>query len=78
MSDGGVAVVREPELPAGFVAAVERRLSDLSGEARRVLEAGAVLRRPFTVHEAAGLLGAAPGTLVGHVEEAVRAGGAGR
>ncbi|MFC7108418.1 LuxR C-terminal-related transcriptional regulator [Nonomuraea rubra] len=74
VSDGGVAVVREPELPAGFVAAVERRLSDLSGEARRVLEAGAVLRRPFTVHEAAGLLGAAPGTLVGHVEEAVRAG----
>ncbi|WP_345146437.1 hypothetical protein [Nonomuraea rubra] len=43
-----------------------------------MLEAGAVLRRPFTVHEAAGLLGAAPGTLVGHVEEAVRAGGAGR
>ncbi|MGW3341876.1 helix-turn-helix transcriptional regulator [Nonomuraea rubra] len=74
VSDGGVAVVREPDLPAGFVAAVERRLRDLSGEARRVLEAGAVLRRPFTVHEAAGLLGSAPGALVGHVEEAVRAG----
>ncbi|MEV0166106.1 helix-turn-helix transcriptional regulator [Nonomuraea fuscirosea] len=63
-----------PGLPAGFVTAVESRLRDLSAEARRVLEAGAVLRRPFSVHEAAGLLGAAPGSLFGHVEEAVRAG----
>ncbi|MEV5502032.1 LuxR C-terminal-related transcriptional regulator [Nonomuraea fuscirosea] len=75
---GGVASVVPaaggPELPAGFVTAVESRLRDLSAEARRVLEAGAVLRRPFSVHEAAGLLGAAPGSLFGHVEEAVRAG----
>ncbi|MGW4968085.1 LuxR C-terminal-related transcriptional regulator [Nonomuraea sp. NPDC004186] len=61
-------------LPAGFVAAVERRLRDLSAEARRLLEAASVLRRPFSVHEAAGVLGVTAGALFGHVEEAVRAG----
>ncbi|PZG19481.1 ATP-binding protein [Nonomuraea aridisoli] len=71
---GGVAEAEGSELPAGFGAAVERRLRDLPAEARRLLEAGAVLRRPFTVHEAAGLLGAPPGALLGHVEAAVRAG----
>ncbi|MFI9839595.1 ATP-binding protein [Nonomuraea sp. NPDC051941] len=65
---GGVA------LPAGFVAAVERRLRDLSAEARRLLEAASVLRRPFSVHEAAGVLGVTAGALFGRVEEAVRAG----
>ncbi|MEV6031001.1 AAA family ATPase [Nonomuraea sp. NPDC052116] len=62
------------ELPAGFVAAVERRLRDLSAEARRLLEAAAALRRPFSVHEAAGVLGMTAGALFGRVEEAVRAG----
>ncbi|MFG6199342.1 ATP-binding protein [Nonomuraea sp. JJY05] len=62
------------ELPAGFVAAVERRLRDLSAQARRLLEAASVLRRPFTVHEAAGVLGVTAGALVGRVEEAVGAG----
>ncbi|MFB4274022.1 AAA family ATPase [Nonomuraea sp. MTCD27] len=79
---GGVASVRgglasvsgASALPAGFVAAVERRLRDLSAEARRLLEVGAVLRRPFSVHEAAGMLGVPPGALLGHVDGAVRAG----
>ncbi|MBB5780917.1 helix-turn-helix transcriptional regulator [Nonomuraea jabiensis] len=62
------------ELPAGFVAAVERRLRDLSAEARRLLEAASVLRRPFSVHEAAGVLGVPAGALFGRVEEAVGAG----
>ncbi|MFI7612303.1 helix-turn-helix transcriptional regulator [Nonomuraea terrae] len=70
----GIAEVAGSELPAGFGAAVGRRLRDLPAEARRLLEAGAVLRRPFTVHEAAGLLGAPPGALLAHVEAAVRAG----
>ncbi|MGP4098854.1 helix-turn-helix transcriptional regulator [Nonomuraea sp. KM90] len=79
---GGVASVRgglasvsgASALPAGFVAAVERRLRDLSAEARRLLEVGAVLRRPFSGHEAAGMLGVPPGALLGHVDGAVRAG----
>ncbi|MGW6503310.1 AAA family ATPase, partial [Nonomuraea angiospora] len=62
------------ELPAGFVAAVERRLRDLSAEARRLLEAASVLRRPFSVHEAAGVLGVTAGALFERVEEAVGAG----
>ncbi|MEV4573436.1 AAA family ATPase [Nonomuraea jabiensis] len=68
LAGGGV------ELPAGFVAAVERRLRDLSAEARRLLEAASVLRRPFSVHEAAGMLGVPAGALFGRVEEAVGAG----
>ncbi|MFI7226632.1 ATP-binding protein [Nonomuraea angiospora] len=62
------------ELPAGFVAAVERRLRDLSAGARRLLEAASVLRRPFSVHEAAGVLGVPAGALFERVEEAVGAG----
>ncbi|MEU7834217.1 AAA family ATPase [Nonomuraea sp. NPDC049129] len=61
-------------LPQRFVAAVERRLRDLSPQARRLLEVGAVLRRPFSVHEAAGLLGVPPVGLLATVEEAVGAG----
>ncbi|SEH03336.1 regulatory protein, luxR family [Nonomuraea solani] len=61
-------------LPAGFVAAVERRLRDLSADQRRLLEVGSVLRRPFSLHEAAGMLGMAPGALLGHVEGTLRSG----
>ncbi|MFG2074143.1 ATP-binding protein [Nonomuraea maritima] len=63
----------ERHLPAGFGAAVERRLRDLPAGTRRLLEAGAVLRRPFTVHEAAGVLGMPPGALLPDVRAAVRA-----
>ncbi|MGV9378598.1 ATP-binding protein [Nonomuraea sp. NPDC003707] len=75
-ADGGVggAAGGGVALPAGFVAAVEMRLRDLSAEARRLLEAASVLRRPFSVHEAAGVLGVTAGALFGRVEEAVRAG----
>ncbi|MGP3959594.1 ATP-binding protein [Nonomuraea sp. 3N208] len=62
------------ELPSGFGAAVERRLRDLSSEARRLLEVASVLRRPFTVHEAAGMLGSAPGSVLAHVRQTVAAG----
>ncbi|MEU6717150.1 AAA family ATPase [Nonomuraea sp. NPDC046802] len=62
------------ELPVRLVAAVERRLRDLSRQARRLLEVAAVLRRPFTVHEAAGMLGMPPARLFSCVEEAVGAG----
>ncbi|MEU6783721.1 LuxR C-terminal-related transcriptional regulator [Nonomuraea angiospora] len=68
------AASRGVALPAGFVAAVERRLRDLSAEARRLLEVASVLRRPFSVHEAAGVLGVTAGALFGRVEEAVAAG----
>ncbi|MEV0236708.1 AAA family ATPase [Nonomuraea sp. NPDC050786] len=70
----GVAAVSGAELPVGFVTAVERRLRDLSSGARRLLETASVLRRPFSVHEAAGVLGVAPGAVLGQVSEAVRAG----
>ncbi|WP_433831171.1 ATP-binding protein [Actinoplanes sp. CA-015351] len=53
---GGSAEVTDGPLPTDFVATVERRLGELPGEVRRLLEAGAVLGRPFTLHEAAGLL----------------------
>ncbi|MFI7640065.1 AAA family ATPase [Nonomuraea sp. NPDC049400] len=70
----GVAEVSGAELPVGFVAAVERRLRELSSAARRLLAVASVLRRPFSVHEAAGVLGLAPGAVLGQVSEAVRAG----
>ncbi|MET7338440.1 AAA family ATPase [Nonomuraea sp. NPDC005650] len=70
----GAAAGGRVELPARFVAAVERRLRDLSPEARRLLEVASVLRRPFSVHEAAGVLGVTAGSLFGRVEEAVGAG----
>ncbi|MFC4007151.1 ATP-binding protein [Nonomuraea purpurea] len=77
VTDGVAAIagaVGGIELPVRLVAAVERRLRDLSGEARRLLEVAAVLRRPFTVHEAAGMLGVPPARLFSCLEEAVGAG----
>ncbi|MFI6737462.1 ATP-binding protein [Nonomuraea sp. NPDC050451] len=74
VAGGADPVMGTVELPAGFVAAVERRLRDLSAEARRLLEAASVLRRPFSVHEAAGVLGVTAGALFGRVQEAVGAG----
>jgi hypothetical protein len=39
-----------------FLAAVDRRMRALSPDARRLLEVGSVLNRPFTVHAAADLM----------------------
>ncbi|MBV9142393.1 MAG: AAA family ATPase [Pseudonocardiales bacterium] len=47
----------EADLPSDFLSAVHRQLIGLSDPVRRLLDAGAVLGRPFTLHEAAGLLG---------------------
>lgn len=69
-----LATVVDTELPADFLHAVRRQLSGLSGEARRLLEAGAVLGRPFTLHEAAGLLGCAAVDLVPAAIDAVKCG----
>ncbi|MBC3842475.1 ATP-binding protein [Streptacidiphilus sp. 4-A2] len=60
------------DLPAGFVDAVRRHLHGLSPDAHRLLEAGAVLGRPFTVHEAAGLWGRRAVELVAAAEEAMQ------
>ncbi|ROV68745.1 ATP-binding protein [Streptomyces globisporus] len=64
--------VGAPDLSAGFVKAVQRHLQCLSPDAHRLLEAGAVLGRPFTVHEAAGLWGRRAVELVAAAEEALR------
>lgn len=69
----GVAAL-EGDLPVNLVAAVDKRLRGLSGEARRLLEVGAVLRRPFTLHEAAGILHLPFVDLLGATREAVGAG----
>lgn len=71
--DGTVSVV-DRDLPSGFLTAVDQRLRALSPEARRLLEVGAVLGRPFTLHEAAGLVEPSAVELVGAADEAVGAG----
>ncbi|MEV4627342.1 AAA family ATPase [Micromonospora sp. NPDC049523] len=53
---GGLAEISGDGLPSSFVTAVDRRLGELPVELRRLLEAGSVLGRPFTLHEVAGLL----------------------
>ncbi|HEX6074666.1 MAG TPA: AAA family ATPase [Micromonosporaceae bacterium] len=70
----GVATVVAGDLPSGFLAAVNQRLRDLSLDGRRLLEAGSVLGRPFTVHEAAGLMGRSAVEVVPIANEAVAAG----
>ena len=72
--EDGVAGVVAGELPATFLAAVDHRLRDLSADALRLLEAGSVLGRPFTVHEVAGLMGRRPVDLLAATEQAVEAG----
>lgn len=52
----GTAHAVPGDLPVDFVTAVEHRLGELSPDTRRLLEAGAVLGRPFTLAAAAGLL----------------------
>lgn len=73
VKDGAAHMVNK-QLPATFVSAVSRRLNYLSALAHRLLEAGSVLGRPFTVHEAAGLAGMAAVDLIPAAKEAVRTG----
>jgi ATP/maltotriose-dependent transcriptional regulator MalT len=71
---GGIATVTAGDLPAHFRAAAAQRLREFSAEARRLLEAGSVFGRPFTLHEAAGLAGQPAVDMLGAAEEAMRAG----
>jgi DNA-binding CsgD family transcriptional regulator len=70
----GQAIVRDTELPSDFLSAVRRRLADLSERVRRLLDAGSVFGRPFTLHEAAGLLGCAAVDLVPATIDAIDCG----
>src|SRR5262249_48257384 len=70
----GVAGVVPGELPATFLTAVDHRLRDLSADTLRLLEAGSVFGRPFTMHEVAGLMGRRPVDLVAAAEQAVGSG----
>jgi DNA-binding CsgD family transcriptional regulator/predicted nucleic acid-binding protein len=70
----GVASIVTSELPETFLDAVDRRLRDLSDDARRLLDAGSVLGRPFSVHEAAGLVGHSAIDLIPAATEAVESG----
>jgi DNA-binding CsgD family transcriptional regulator len=62
------------DLPSDFLSAVHRRLRSLSDRVRQLLDAGAVLGRPFTLHEAAGLLGCRAVDLVPAVTDAIACG----
>jgi DNA-binding CsgD family transcriptional regulator len=70
----GVATIVGDALPTGFVAAVEQRLRGLSELAHRLLQAGSVLGRPFSVHTAAELVGARVVDLLPAADEAIGAG----
>lgn len=70
----GVASLCTTRLPSGFLHAVDQRLGTLSEDARRLLDAGAVFGRTFSVHEAAGLVGRSAIELIPAATEALRAG----
>jgi hypothetical protein len=70
----GQATVVGTGLPSDFLSAVHGRLSDLSERVRRLVDADAVLARPFTLHEAAGLLGCSAVSLVPAATDAVTSG----
>ncbi|MCF2533184.1 ATP-binding protein [Yinghuangia soli] len=67
----GVATVGEDALPESFRARTARRLRHLSPPARRLLEAGAVLGRPFQLREAAAMVGTPVPELARAAEEAL-------
>ncbi|MEU5882057.1 LuxR C-terminal-related transcriptional regulator [Spirillospora sp. NPDC047279] len=71
---GGLDGRDGPELPGRLLAAVNGWLGGLSDPASRLLEAGAILGRPFTVHEVVGLIGRSAVDLVPAATEAVTAG----
>jgi DNA-binding CsgD family transcriptional regulator/tetratricopeptide (TPR) repeat protein len=72
--EGIATVVGDDELPSSFLAAVEQRLRGLTPPARRLLQAGSVFGRPFTVDAVAPLVGTAAPELYPSAEEAVAAG----
>lgn len=67
----GAASVIGTELPADFVVAVRRCIRELSPNASQLVEAGAVLGRPFSVHEVAALLGKPVSDMVTAASEAL-------
>jgi DNA-binding CsgD family transcriptional regulator len=67
----GVATATSLELPTGFLDPVNHRLRTLSTDARRLLDVASVLGRPFTLHEAAALIGRPAVGLVPAADEAV-------
>ncbi|MEU6219989.1 AAA family ATPase [Streptomyces sp. NPDC047022] len=66
------ATAASGELPPSFRSAVAQRLLSASETTRTLLEVGAVLGRPFTLHEAAGLLGRRPIELLPSAKDAIR------
>jgi ATP/maltotriose-dependent transcriptional regulator MalT len=69
----GRATVLPGDLPSDFVSIIDHRLRGLSESARSLLNAGAVLRRPFTVHEAAGLVAQPVMSLIPATSEVIEA-----
>ncbi|WP_446040064.1 helix-turn-helix transcriptional regulator [Streptomyces sp. SID1121] len=69
----GAATLTDNRPAAAFGCAVDHLLRDLSDDVRRVLDAVAVLETPFSVHEAAGLLGRPPVELLPVISELVGA-----
>jgi ATP/maltotriose-dependent transcriptional regulator MalT len=69
----GTATAAGGVLSSGFLDAVDQRLQDLSEHTRRLLDAGAVLGRPFTIHEVAGLVGQSAIELLPAIREAAYA-----
>ncbi|MGW4699908.1 ATP-binding protein, partial [Streptomyces sp. NPDC004285] len=72
--EDGVARVTPGALPDGFQARVARRWRHLSPAARQLTQAGAVLARPFSVHEAAGVMGVPVREMIPATEEALAQG----
>lgn len=68
---GHQVTVVDKDLPSDFLSAVHQRLRNLSDRVHQLLDAGAVLGRPFTLHEAAGLLGCRALDLVPAVTDAI-------
>lgn len=71
---GGTATVIGDEVPSGFLPAVQRRLRDISPQARQLLDAGCVFGRAFTVHAAAALTAIPVPQLLAAAKEALAAG----
>jgi DNA-binding CsgD family transcriptional regulator len=72
--DGDVAHLRSTELPGRFLDRVSEWLRELSCDALRLLDAAAVLGRPFTVHQVAGMLCKPAPDIIPAVAEVVVAG----
>lgn len=70
----GVATVIAHELPSSFLSTVKQRLRGMSAPTQRLLDAGAVLGRPFSVQEVADLLSCPAVELVAAADEAMSAG----